>query len=232
MLVVAEGTNGRQAVELYRQHRPDVVLMDLRMPSMGGVEAIAAIRREFPNARIIVLTTYDGDEDIYRALQAGAQGYLLKDMYCDEILEAIVEVHTGRRHIPGRVATRLAERVFGQDLHGILLPAFSMVEPDSARTVRADEANRLLLNHRRPASLAEATGSAKEQASKALANMPVRFEANRGQADSKFDFILQGNGYSALLNASQALFTFRQDTPLRMKLASARTARGEGVSEL
>ena len=85
MLVVAEGTNGRQAVELYREHRPDVVLMDLRMPSMGGVEAITAIRREFPAARVIVLTTYDGDEDIYRSLQAGAQGYLLKDMLFEEL---------------------------------------------------------------------------------------------------------------------------------------------------
>jgi two-component system NarL family response regulator len=116
LAVIAEAENGRQAIELFRRHRPDIVLMDLRMPVMNGAEAIQEIRREFPNARIIVLTTYDGDADIYRALQAGAQGYLLKDMYCDEILEAIVAVHTGRRHIPGRVATRLAERVFGQEL--------------------------------------------------------------------------------------------------------------------
>jgi DNA-binding NarL/FixJ family response regulator len=114
--VVAEAGDGRQAIDMFRRHRPDVVLMDLRMPVMNGAEAIQEIRKEFPAARIIVLTTYDGDEDIYRALQAGARGYLLKDMYCDEIIEAIVAVHNGRRHIPGRVATRLAERVFGQDL--------------------------------------------------------------------------------------------------------------------
>ena len=76
MVVVAEAINGRQAVELFRQHRPDITLMDLRMPEMNGVEAITAIRGEFPEARLIVLTTYDGDEDIYRALQAGARGYL------------------------------------------------------------------------------------------------------------------------------------------------------------
>src|SRR6267143_1379328 len=74
MVVVAEGTNGQQAIELYRLHRPDVTLMDLRMPELGGVEAIVAIRKEFQHARLIVLTTYDGDEDIYRSLQAGAQG--------------------------------------------------------------------------------------------------------------------------------------------------------------
>jgi len=118
MLVVAEGTNGRQAVELYRQHRPDVVLMDLRMPSMGGVEAIAAIRREFPAARVIVLTTYDGDEDIYRSLQAGAQGYLLKDMFFEELEDAIRTVHAGGRRIPGVVAERLAGRVGASDLTG------------------------------------------------------------------------------------------------------------------
>src|ERR1044071_5296387 len=80
MDVIAEGTNGQQAIDLYREHKPDIRLIDLRMPVLSGVEAIAAIRREFPGARIIVLTTFDGDEDIYRSLQAGAQGYLLKDV--------------------------------------------------------------------------------------------------------------------------------------------------------
>src|SRR5215467_16088663 len=79
MEVIAQGVNGQQAVELYHEHKPDITLMDLRMPVLGGVDAIAQIRRESPDARIIVLTTYDGDEDIFRALQAGAQGYLLKD---------------------------------------------------------------------------------------------------------------------------------------------------------
>jgi DNA-binding NarL/FixJ family response regulator len=116
MEVVAEGTNGQQAVELYREHRPDIVLMDLRMPVLGGVEAIKAIRRESPAARVIVLTTFDGDEDIYRSLQAGAQGYLLKDMFFEELEDAIRTVRAGGRRIPGVVAERLAERVGGSDL--------------------------------------------------------------------------------------------------------------------
>jgi two-component system NarL family response regulator len=111
LTVVAEAGNGIEAVERYRETIPDVTLMDLRMPLMAGVDAIAAIRKEFPRSRFIVLTTYDGDEDIYRALSAGAQGYLLKDMYCDEIIQAIKAVHEGRRHIPKSVATRLAERL-------------------------------------------------------------------------------------------------------------------------
>ncbi len=118
MAVVAEGTNGRQAIDLYRLHRPDVTLMDLRMPELGGVEAIAAIRKEFPDARLIVLTTYDGDEDIYRSLQAGAQGYLLKDMFFEELEEAIRKVHGGSRRIPSQVAERLAERMGTSDLTG------------------------------------------------------------------------------------------------------------------
>ena len=118
MAVVAEGTNGRQAIDLYRLHRPDVTLMDLRMPELGGVEAITAIRKEFPDARLIVLTTYDGDEDIYRSLQAGAQGYLLKDMFFEELEEAIRKVHGGSRRIPTQVAERLAERMGSTDLTG------------------------------------------------------------------------------------------------------------------
>ena len=116
MVVVAEGTDGQQAVDLYRLHRPDVTLMDLRMPKMGGVEAISAIRKEFRDARLIVLTTYDGDEDIYRSLQAGAQGYLLKDVFFEELEDAIRKVHTGLRWIPAQVAERLAERMGSSDL--------------------------------------------------------------------------------------------------------------------
>jgi len=93
-------------------------MIDLRMPVLGGVEAIAAIRREFPDARLIVLTTYDGDEDIYRSLQAGAQGYLLKDMFFEELEDAIRKVHAGARRIPSLVAERLAERMAGSDLTG------------------------------------------------------------------------------------------------------------------
>ena len=116
MAVAGQARSGEEALELFRRVRPDVTLMDLRMPGMGGVEAIRAIRREFPDSRVIVLTTYDGDEDIYRALEAGAQAYLLKDMLCDEILAAIRAVHAGQRRIPAAVGTRLAERMTGQDL--------------------------------------------------------------------------------------------------------------------
>ncbi|MBB5057584.1 two-component system NarL family response regulator [Granulicella aggregans] len=116
MDVVAEASSGAQAVELYRLHKPDVTLMDLRMPGMGGVETITAIREGFPDARVIVLTTFDGDEDIYRAIQAGARGYLLKGMSIDELVEAIQTVHRGRSKIPAAIAERLAERLSGNAL--------------------------------------------------------------------------------------------------------------------
>jgi len=116
MTVVAEASDGKQAVELFRQHRPDVTIMDLRLPAMGGVDAIKAIRQEFPAARVIVLTTFDGDEDIYRALQAGARGYLLKDMFGEELMDAIRTVHAGKTRIPPAVAQRLAERMAGPGL--------------------------------------------------------------------------------------------------------------------
>jgi two-component system NarL family response regulator len=109
--VVAEAADGRKAIEMYRQHQPDVTLMDLRLPQMNGVDAIGRIRLEFPQARIIVLTTFDGDEDIFRALQAGARGYLLKGMTGDELMEAIRSVYAGKSRIPAPVAERLAERM-------------------------------------------------------------------------------------------------------------------------
>ncbi len=109
--IVAEAADGHEAIELFRRHQPDVTLMDLRLPRMNGVEAIAAIRVDFPQARIIVLTTFDGDEDIYRALQAGARGYLLKGMTGDELMEAIRSVYGGKSRIPSPVAERLAERM-------------------------------------------------------------------------------------------------------------------------
>lgn len=114
--LVAEAANGREATEQYRQHRPDVTLMDLSMPIMTGVEAITAITAEFPDARIIALTTWDGDADIHRALQAGARGYLLKDVVSDEVANAIRQVHAGGRAIPGEVAQRLAEHTPRIDL--------------------------------------------------------------------------------------------------------------------
>jgi two-component system NarL family response regulator len=116
MQVAAEAEDGRRAVELARQLKPDVILLDLRMPEMGGVEAITHIRAERPEARIIVLTTYDGDEDIYRALQAGAKAYLLKDMPRDELLDAIRVVHAGHKRIPSEVAAKLAERLTAKAL--------------------------------------------------------------------------------------------------------------------
>jgi two-component system NarL family response regulator len=118
MKVIAQAADGVQAVELFRTHRPDVTLMDLRLPNKNGVEAINEIRQEFPGARIIVLTTFDGDEDIYRALQAGAKGYLLKGMNADELMEAIRTVHAGKSRIPAVVAERLAERMGGPSLTG------------------------------------------------------------------------------------------------------------------
>ncbi len=107
--LVAEAGNGRQAIELYRAHRPDVTLMDLSMPVMGGVEAIAGIVTEFPEARIVALTSWEGDADIHRALEAGARGYLLKDVASEQVADAIRQVHRGMRVIPAEVAQRIAE---------------------------------------------------------------------------------------------------------------------------
>jgi two-component system NarL family response regulator len=116
MTVVAEAINGREVVDLFRLHRPDVTLMDLRMPQMDGVEAIAVIREESRTARIIVLTTYDSDEDIYRGLRAGAMAYLLKDAPLSELLEAIRAVHAGQKRIPLAVAAKLVERMSSPEL--------------------------------------------------------------------------------------------------------------------
>jgi DNA-binding NarL/FixJ family response regulator len=107
MTVVGEAANGTQAVELYRKHRPDVTLMDVRMPVMNGVEAIVAIRAEFADARIIALSTYGGDEDIRRALQAGARAYLTKDVLHDELIRAIHAVHAGGKYLPASVSAAL-----------------------------------------------------------------------------------------------------------------------------
>ena len=116
MEVIAEAPDGRKGVDLHREHRPDVTIMDLRLPVLGGVDAIQEIRRASPHARVIVLSTFDGDENIYRALQAGARGYLLKDMFGDELMEAIRAVHAGKTRIPPVVAQRLAERMNGSEL--------------------------------------------------------------------------------------------------------------------
>jgi DNA-binding NarL/FixJ family response regulator len=109
MRLVAEARTGLQALELFRQHRPDVTLMDVRMPDMDGIEALARIRHEFPDARVIVLTTYQGDVQALRAIKAGAMGYLLKGMLRLDLVETIRTVAAGRRRIPSEVATALAE---------------------------------------------------------------------------------------------------------------------------
>jgi two-component system NarL family response regulator len=111
MAVAGEAANGEQAVERYRDLRPDVVVMDLRLPKLDGLSATVAIRKHDPGARVVVLTTYGGDEDVYRCLSAGAAAYLLKDALHTDLLDIIRRVHTGERHIPEAVALRLAERM-------------------------------------------------------------------------------------------------------------------------
>jgi DNA-binding NarL/FixJ family response regulator len=109
MALVAEASDGREAVERFRESKPDVTLMDLRMPALDGIAATREIRTEFPDARIIALTSFDGDQDIYRALEAGARGYLLKEMVHTDVLHAIRTVHGGKRLMPAEVAERLSE---------------------------------------------------------------------------------------------------------------------------
>ncbi|WP_199337009.1 response regulator [Oscillatoria sp. FACHB-1407] len=111
MNVVGEAETGTQAIALFHQHQPDITLMDLRMPDMTGVEAITTIRQQYPTARIVILTTYDTDEDIFRGLQAGARGYLLKDSKMHQLLAAIRNVYAGQTYIPPEVGAKLAERM-------------------------------------------------------------------------------------------------------------------------
>jgi len=116
METVAEAGNGEEAIDLFHRHQPAITLMDLRMPGLGGVAAIEALHKGFPDACILVLTTYDGDEDIYRALHAGARAYLLKDMPREALLETIRAVHAGAHRLPPEVAARLAERMHQSEL--------------------------------------------------------------------------------------------------------------------
>jgi DNA-binding NarL/FixJ family response regulator len=109
MELVGEANNGREAVEMFKQFKPDVVLMDLRMPDLDGTSATRLIRQEVPEAKIIALTSYDGDQDIYRALEAGVRGYILKEMVHTEVVRAIRTVHSGKRLMPQEVAERLSE---------------------------------------------------------------------------------------------------------------------------
>lgn len=114
--VVGQAADGAEAIRLYRESRPDVTLMDLQLPGLSGVETIKRVRQEDPSARFIVLTTFDGDEDIYRALEAGARAYLLKGMTVEELTSAIKTVHAGKTRIAPGIAEKLAERMSGQTL--------------------------------------------------------------------------------------------------------------------
>src|SRR6266704_1913554 len=116
MKLVAEASDGHEAIDKFRLHRPDVTLMDLQMPAVNGIEAIIGIRAEFPNARIIVLTTYTGDVQVLRALKAGARGYILKGHVRRELLDTIRAVHAGQKRIPPEVAAELAEHTGEDDL--------------------------------------------------------------------------------------------------------------------
>ena len=116
MQLVAEASNGRDAVELFRKHRPDVTLMDLQMPEMDGIDALSAIRGEFPEARIIVLTTYAGDVQVFRALKAGARAFLLKGLLRKELLDTIRAVHAGQKCLPPEIAAEIAEHATDETL--------------------------------------------------------------------------------------------------------------------
>jgi len=134
--LVAEASNGREAVDQFRAHRPDVTLMDLQMPEMDGVEAMVKIREEFPTARIIVLTTYVGDTQVMRALEAGAQAYLLKGILRKELVDTIRLVHAGRKRIAPEVATNLAEHAADESL--------SLREIEVLKLIAAGNANKII----------------------------------------------------------------------------------------
>ena len=136
MTLVAQASNGREAVESFRRLRPDVTLMDLRMPDMSGIEAITAIRSEFRDARIVVLTTYAGDAQAAAALRAGAVGYLLKSLVRKELLETIRAVHSGKRRVPPEIATEIAEHVADD--------ALTVREVEVLRRVAAGKSNKLI----------------------------------------------------------------------------------------
>jgi DNA-binding NarL/FixJ family response regulator len=146
MKLVAEASNGEEAIEKFRSHRPDVTLMDLQMPGLNGIEAINRIQSEFPNARIIVLTTYTGDVQALRALRAGARGYILKGHVHRELLDAIRAVHAGQKRIPPEIAVALAEHAADDEL--------SPREIDVLRLVAAGNANKQIADQ---LSIGEAT---------------------------------------------------------------------------
>ncbi len=116
MVLVSQAVTGADAIQQYRAHRPDVTLMDLRLPDLSGIDAMIAIRAEFPDARVIMLTTFDGDVEIQRSLQAGARGYLLKNMPPSQLVDGIRQVHAGKKRVPAEVAAQVAEHMADEGL--------------------------------------------------------------------------------------------------------------------
>lgn len=139
LLIVAECSNGRDAIQQFRKHRPDVTLMDLQMPEMSGTDAIMAIRGEFPDARIIVLTTYAGDVQTLRALQAGARGYLLKDAVQEELLETIRAVHAGRKTLSPTISQAIAEHATDDALTNSEIDVLRLIAEGRANKQIADQ---------------------------------------------------------------------------------------------
>jgi two-component system, NarL family, response regulator len=139
MTLVAEAVNGREAIQQFRTHRPDVTLMDLQMPDMNGLDALLAIRTEFPEARVIMLTTYEGDAHILRALKAGAQGYLLKNTLHAELLRTIRAVHTGKRSLSSEVSFQVAQHVSDQALTPAEIAVLRLVADGNANKEIADQ---------------------------------------------------------------------------------------------
>lgn len=161
MKLVAEASNGREAIAEFKKHRPDVTLMDLQMPEMSGIECIIAIRSDFPNARIIVLTTYPGDVQVLRALKAGARGYLLKGQVNRDLPDAIRAVHSGHKRIPPEIALELAEHTAEDDL--------SAREMEVLRLIAAGNANK---------EIAHKLGIAEETVKSHVTNMLAKLHAN------------------------------------------------------
>jgi DNA-binding NarL/FixJ family response regulator len=141
MALVAQAANATEAMKEFRQHRPDLTLMDLRLPGASGTDALSAIRTEFPTARIIVLTTSDGDAEIHRALRAGASAYVLKNTPKDELLAIIRSVHVGKRPIPAAVATRLAEYLGDEGLTDRELEVLRLIQEGYRNKEMADRLN-------------------------------------------------------------------------------------------
>jgi DNA-binding NarL/FixJ family response regulator len=161
MVMVAQAGNAEQAVAEFRRHRPDVTLMDLRLPGTNGTDTLIAIRGEFPNARIIMLSMSDGDGEIQRAMRAGAAAYLLKSMPNDQILSVIRSVHAGRRHVPAEVAARLAEHMGEETL-----------------TTRETEVLRLIRDGHRNKQIADELGIAETTVNFHIKNLVDKLGAN------------------------------------------------------